>query len=175
MEDFEPTTMLKLFIKYVNSLIVVTLEVSAMTGTGTTQRMVFLKIGCSTCARGYQETRVANRRCILTVLIHSCKIINQASTYGAISDPCSNEQEINFTMGMTLASFLHICTASDECVRPWECMRLQHDFLLYFSCVQQEGNHALIQHAAMCFYEEVCALSCLHEDILEDIWCGKLL
>ena len=41
MEDFEPTTMLKLFIKYVNSLIVVTLEVSAMTGAGTTQRMVF--------------------------------------------------------------------------------------------------------------------------------------
>lgn len=39
MEDFEPTTMLKLFIKYVNSLIVVTLEVSAVTGAGTTQRM----------------------------------------------------------------------------------------------------------------------------------------
>lgn len=42
MEDFEPTTMLKLFIKYVNNLIVVTLEVSAMTRVaGTAQRMVF--------------------------------------------------------------------------------------------------------------------------------------
>ena len=39
MEDFDPTTMLKLFIKYVNSLIVMALEV--WLGAGTAQWMVF--------------------------------------------------------------------------------------------------------------------------------------
>ena len=53
MEDFEPTTMLKLFIKYVNNLIVVTLEASAMTRSWNSSENGILRLGCSSCARGY--------------------------------------------------------------------------------------------------------------------------